>query len=297
MSIHFTVDDILAFAQKIDLPFPVRERVARLASPDFLTEHRPYCEGLVNPDTAFVTWEKLKTLAGGADPEGMRLLTIYLAAACLTRDEYCAAGISDAVFWDTMACFSRFLLDEHLHTGIFAFTRGFWAWRHLSCRLFRLGTLEFEYALLEEHQLTPKGMGPGEPVLFVHIPSDAKLTEAALADSYRAARRFFTDHGAQVCPAGAPQAVLCHTWLLSPTLQTLLAPTSGIRRFAQDYTVLAVDTGDESFYLWLFHGKKPPEPLPLETSLQRVVCDYLQRGGKIGAAYGIQSEWVDGENS
>lgn len=291
MLMHSEECDVLTLANRICLPLPAQERVARFATPAFLNEHKSYSEGLIHPDTAFETWEKLQMLMSDNDPDGMRLLTVYLAAACLARDTYCAADLPEVVFWDTMACFSRFLVDEHLRTGAFTFTRGFWAWRHLSGRMFRLGALEFEYALLEEDQPAPQEMRAGDPVLFVHIPSDAKLSETALEESYQEAKRFFAAHGAQVCPAGAPRGVLCHTWLLSQTLQTLLSPTSGIRRFAERYTVFATDMADESFYVWLFQGKKPPASLPLETSLQRVVYDYLQAGGKIGAAHGAITDW------
>ena len=39
----------------------------------------------------------------------------------------------------------RFLLEAKARSGQFIFDRAFWGWRHLSCRLFRVGTLEFEY--------------------------------------------------------------------------------------------------------------------------------------------------------
>ena len=39
----------------------------------------------------------------------------------------------------------RFLLEAKAHSGQFIFDCAFWGWRHLACRLFRVGTLEFEY--------------------------------------------------------------------------------------------------------------------------------------------------------
>lgn len=39
----------------------------------------------------------------------------------------------------------RFLLEAKARSGQFIFDCAFWGWRHLACRLFRVGTLEFEY--------------------------------------------------------------------------------------------------------------------------------------------------------
>ena len=37
------------------------------------------------------------------------------------------------------------LLEAKARSGQFIFDCAFWGWRHLACRLFRVGTLEFEY--------------------------------------------------------------------------------------------------------------------------------------------------------
>ena len=43
----------------------------------------------------------------------------------------------------------------------------------------------------------------------------------------------------------------------------------------------------ESFYFWLFGGKKKPEELEQRTSLQRAVAEKLRRGEPIGSARGF----------
>ena len=99
---------------------------------------------------------------------------------------------------------------------------------------------------------------------------------------------FFALHGPALCKSGMPRAVLCGTWLLSPALRALLSPDSGISRFGRDYNIYAADTDSESFYLWLFGGKKPLALLPRQTSLQRAVAAHLEQGGYIGSGYGIK---------
>ena len=76
--------------------------------------------------------------------------------------------------------------------------------------------------------------------------------------------------------------------LLSPALRALLSPDSGISRFGRDYNIYAAYTDSESFYLWLFGGKKPLALLPRQTSLQRAVAAHLEQGGYIGSGYGIK---------
>ena len=134
----------------------------------------------------------------------------------------------------------------------------------------------------------PPNLSPGDPVLSVHIPSDAQLSDGALRAAYQQADHFFTLHGPALCSGGAPRAVLCNTWLLSPALHTLLSPGSGISRFGGDYDIYAVNLNNQSFYRWLFGGKKPPAPLPRQTRLQRAVAAHLEQGGQIGAGYGVK---------
>ena len=196
--------------------------------------------------------------------------------------------IPDEIFRDTMGCFSRFLREAKARSGRFIFDRAFWAWRHLACRLFRLGTLEFEYRAAGADEPLQSGIGPGTPMLSVHISSDARLSDDALPGSYGQADEFFALHGPALCKSGMPRAVLCGTWLLSPALRALLSPDSGISRFGRDYNIYAAYTDSESFYLWLFGGKKPLALLPRQTSLQRAVAAHLEQGGYIGSGYGIK---------
>lgn len=282
-----TVASTLALANAIGLQAPVCARLAEVLTPTLLDTHAADCAALTEPSTAANTWKALVATLGDGDPDGMKLLGLYLAAACITREKYREAGISDTIFLETMDCFSRFLQETYDRTGAWAFDRGFWAWRQLCCLLFRLGTLEFEYRLAPENEQMPDWIAPGTPILNVHIPSNAVLTGEALKASYQHSNAFFAAEGRTFCHDGPPVATLCHTWLLSQPLRSLLPPTSGIRRFGDDYEIYANDPADESFYLWLFHGKKPPDPLPQNTSLQRTVHAFLEKGGKIGAGLGV----------
>lgn len=289
--IGISVTDVLSLMQEISLQPVIQKQLHPILTSAFLIENSIVTAGLIDSSTSSDTWKSLEDRLALDDPEGMQLLAVYMLAACMVRTRYRAAGVSESIFTDTMKCFPRYLQNEYDRTGKWAFTRGFWTWRHLSCQMFRLGVLEYEYVMLKPDALMPENMEAGDPVLYVHIPSDAKLSQEELQFSYNMAEKFFKGIGVTFCVAGAPKAMLCNTWLLSPMLQDLLHPFSGIRRFAEDYMVYASEPDDDSFYLWLYQGKKPPQELPLKTSLQRIVYDHLQKGGKIGAAHGCRKIW------
>ena len=233
---------LLALARELELPSCVCEQLVQTAVPALLDACAAQCMALTAPDTAFPAWKHLEAQFSGRDPDGMQILALYLAAACRTREKYRMMCIPDEIFRDTMGCFSRFLREAKARSGRFIFDRAFWAWRHLACRLFRLGTLEFEYRAAGADEPLPSGIGPGTPVLSVHISSDARLSDDALPGSYGQADEFFALHGPALCKSGMPRAVLCGTWLLSPALRALLSPDSGISRFGRDYNIYAAYT-------------------------------------------------------
>lgn len=236
----------------------------------------PVIKDLTEYDSAQDAQVRLAQLAMlQGETSGMGQMAGMLAAACDTREKYRDWGIPDSVFLATMECFPRFLRETKQMTGEWIFDRAFWTWRQTSGRLFRLGTLEFEYVREQ-----------GEPFLSVHIPSDARLTYPELEGAYQEAEDFWERHGEVLCPYGKPGSIRCCTWLLSPALEGLLPPDSGIRRFAQGYEVEALFPENESFYRWLFAGKKEWRELPEETSLQKAVKAYLASGGRIGVASG-----------
>ena len=113
------------------------------------------------------------------------------------------------------------------------------------------------------------------------------LTEQSLRESYRQAAAFWEKYEAAFCPAGRPVLWCCDSWLLSPMLAQCLPASSAIRTFARAYELYDVDPADESFYFWLFGGKKEPEELEQRTSLQRAVAEKLRRGEPIGSARGF----------
>lgn len=264
---------VMALAEELSLPEPVMAPLERAAG----TLPELPLRQLAAPETAEAAWG---SVAAAAPPwredGGMAHLAAALAGACHTRRLYRKNGVPEDVYFATMGCFARFLRETREITGKWAFDRGFWTWRQTGGRLFRLGTLEFEYL--------PEGRA-----LSVHIPSDAVLSREELDRSYGHAERFFAGEGRAFCCQGPPMETRCSSWLLAPALRELLPEGSGIRRFAGDYTLCAVEEDDREFYRWLFRCEPPlpAEDLPEDTGLQRRAKAYLAAGGKIGSARGV----------
>lgn len=200
------------------------------------------------------------------DADGFKILSVQLRAALQAQDGYRARTIPAAVYIATMRGFSRFVREYKVMHGAYGFDRWWWVGRQTACKLFRLGTLEFEQ--------TERGIA-------VHIPSDADLSPAAVDESLAQARRFFA----------SDDPFTCTSWLLSPALEKVLPPESNILRFQARFYIESVDETAESYKIWVYkNAALRPEEFPEETALQRNLKRYVLSGGKVGEARGTLSE-------
>ena len=226
----------------------------------------------------------------GEDAGGFGILACELSCALKTFEIYEKLGISEEIYVDTMKCFSRFVKEHGESYGNYGFDREWWTPRQISGLLFRIGELEYEIAEIPDTDkaMSADGTDAGksaenERCIWMHIPSDARLTTEGIEGSILRARQFFAE---KFIPyAGAK--IKCESWLLSPTLKEVLSPSSKILGF-QDYFVtksLGIDEGE--FMTWVFKRQDIPlKDLPENTSLQRNLKSYLLSGGKVTAAEG-----------
>lgn len=285
-----SLEEIQALALELGIPEPVIAPMLKAAAA--LSPELPI-DRLAQAETAEAAWEQITSvLPHWEQDRGMAQLAAVLAAACLTRQHYSRRGIPDSIFLDTMKCLPRFILETRQFRGEWIFDRGFWTWRQTGELLFRLGALEFEYRTLSPDEPIPDSLHPGDPVLNVHIPSDAKLNREQLDASYAQARAFFSETTEGPWTDKPIQAMLCDSWLLSPALDQLLPETSGIRAFSAGFRRYHVHQEDDSFYQWVYKlpAPVPPEELPENTSLQRSLKAHLLSGGHLGVGFGILTE-------
>ncbi|MCM1135222.1 MAG: acyltransferase domain-containing protein [Clostridium sp.] len=221
------------------------------------------------------TWKQgeaeLKELIG-EDKDGFGILACELICALKTFEVYKEHEISEQIYVDTMKCFSRFV-GEHMESyGCYGFDREWWTPRQLSGLLYRIGELEYEMTAEED----------GKRV-YLHIPSDARLTREEIEKSLKLAKQFFEEKFSEYASAD----ILCESWLLSPTLKETLSSGSHILEFQKYFEIKSSETEECEFMTWVF--KRPDLPLadlPENTSLQRKLKAYLLAGGKVAAAVG-----------
>ena len=93
--------------------------------------------GLAQPDTALMAQQALRRQLD-PDPDGWKMLTVMLCAACLAQQPMEQQGMGMDVYLATMGMFSRFVKEHSRQFGRCGFDRDWWTWRILCGRLVRL---------------------------------------------------------------------------------------------------------------------------------------------------------------
>ncbi|MCU0105159.1 GNAT family N-acetyltransferase [Acholeplasma vituli] len=258
-----------ALIEALGLPDSIKDVLLsyeRLYASNFLDE----IEGLRDIKTAPTTHEKLKRTL--EDPNGFKMLYIFIKAIQQNHQVYQDLEISDSIYIETYKALPRFINEYFKETGIYVFERDWWAYRQVAMTIFRIGELEYELTTEEN-----------VPIISIHIPSDSRLTMVRIETSLRLARLFFNSRFQDYQNA----LMVSHTWLLSPALKGLLKPSSNILNFQNYFEIDQVFETDNSFLHWVFHTKEQnPNLLEAKTTLQRQIQDHLLKGGLVGAAKG-----------
>lgn len=258
---------ILELTKRLGLDSEVTAAVEESRISIDFSEIKTSCEMLLTP----AEWEKgIKKLLAycGDDPQGMKILTIYLHCITDTYERYIRKGIPEKIFFDTMGFIPRFLNSHKQAWGIYAFTWAWWMPRQISMNEFRIGELEYEFS--DDN---------GTKKIWIHIPSDAKLDKSNIKEIYPFLEKFYPEYvNAQIA---------CDSWLLSPALKNLLPQDSNILIFQEQFNVTHTDWESPWFMGWIWtRNDIPINQLPENTTLQRNVKKHLISGGKIGSAYG-----------
>lgn len=255
--------------RKIDLPEEVTQAVlAWQNDPDFSPDLAP-----ITREETWVTGLNVLKETLGEDPQGFKLLCCMLRCALAAQDTYRKLGFSQSIYYDTMACFSRFVREHRESYGFYTFDRGSWTVRQISCKLFRIGQLEYELVTRERN-----------PMISLHIPSDALLQEDRLRQSYLQARQVI----GSAFPEYADAPMYCVSWLLSPALTQLLKPDSRILAFQRLFDITPIPAENMQFLQWIVKKPNlPPEEFPEDTSLQRNLKAFLLKGGSFPIGKGI----------
>lgn len=271
--------NIKDLCDKTEMPAEAAECVLKYSPLLDDTVIRGSMDKLFHPETWREGLSELKRHIG-EDAGGFGILACELWCALKTFEVYEKYGISEEIYVDTMKCFSRFVREHRESCGCYGFDREWWTPRQISGLLFRIGELEYEMDTENERHI------------YLHIPSDARLSAERIEESIKAARKFF----AEKFPDYAGAEIKCESWLLSPTLKELLPPASKILGFQDYFVTEPLGTDEEEFMTWVFKRRDIPlADLPENTSLQRNLKKYLLSGKKMAAATGTLKDremWV-----
>ena len=226
----------------------------------------------IDPKTSNdIVYKELITLLG-EDIDGIKLLTCSLKMGLQDFENYQKRGISEKIFIDTMKCFTRFLGESKASYGHYKFDRGWWTYRQLSLRIFRIGELEYElFSANQEKQIS------------IHIPSDASFKIENITTSIKLAKEFMAKYFSEYENA----KYMCSSWLLVPKLADFLSPTSNILQFQKLFNIESCNPEPMGFIFWIYNMYTTDyDTLPTNSSLQKALKPYIMAGGKIGVAKG-----------
>jgi len=126
---------------------------------------------------------------------------------------------------------------------------------------------------------------PGNEVLTFHIPASGPLRFEECGASFRQALEIFPRY----FPEFNFRGFYSGTWLLDSRLQTLLPPESNIVRMQRELYLFPGLQGDnQQIYQRVFGwGVTDIDSVSWETSLQKIIGEYLQSGGHFHGGYGF----------
>ena len=130
-----------------------------------------------------------------------------------------------------------------------------------------------------------KVLETGDPVISVHIPPTGKLTKELIDDTIRETKEF----AAAYFPDFRYKAFMCHSWLMSPQLDTLLGAETNIVQFSRRFRRVTGKSRAEDVFSFVF--LKPDmnfelRELPENTTLERALKHFYLDGNALYEMYG-----------
>ena len=199
--------------------------------------------------------------------------------ACEAYDCFRQKNINEKVYWDTFYGLTLWCQNCFQEYGEYGINEYRWFFRHIECRIRRLGRLQFEEMDVEWKAVDEHTQIPGKvPVINVHIPQGEKLEISAVRASFGQALQTW----------GKEIPYVCDSWLLYPGLSEILPKDSNILKFQRLFRVTRSDDDGREARRRIF-GRVSDEPAdyPEDTSLQRKAKAYLLEGKRLGSGTGV----------
>lgn len=242
--------------------------------------------------------EKLE-LEAGIHRYSLDLLLI-IECALILKEDFEKKTLEDSkytleIYYDTMKDITYKVHECQDVYGVLGIFVGFWYDGFFDMTRFALGRLQFEIMplwLSKAVEVNGCTLEKGMAAINMHIPSSGPLTPFEVDESLQKASEFFK------CDfEGRTEVFVMSSWLLDEDLMALL-PEGNIKEFVTKFQVVNTNKSDYFDDGWRVYGnawcfdrntwRDGVENLPRNTRLQRVIADYLQRGGNFGYGYGVR---------
>ena len=214
-------------------------------------------------------------------------LIMFLAMSKKLKQRYDERGISEEIFYNTMADLKYKCEECRLLHGIFGTFVAPWFPGFFQLRRFAFGRLQIETSQLGcDCEYQGLHFTKESKILNVHIPrTGTPLLHDQVLHSYHMAADFFADEFKD-----EPMLFACHSWLLYPWNMTVLSPTSNLFAFCSDFSIIAEGTNQNHEDLWrlfdcVYTGD--PKMLPRDSSLRRAYADRVAKCEETGWGYGV----------
>ena len=224
---------------------------------------------------------------------GINLYTSYLLTLILLSEEskgvYREKGLSEEL-WRRNFCDLKYTCDQCLPMkGVYGTYCPDWYAGFFRATRFAFGILQFEIdPLRRDYQGHGVSLAKGAPVVYVHVPrTGKKLTPAAVDEACAEAAEFFRERF-----AFSPVVFACHSWLLYPENESMLAEGSNLLAFYRRFEIIDVEEDVTYHDLWRLFDmdyRGDPDELPRDSSLRRAYADRVRAGLPLGCGLGV---WV-----
>lgn len=208
----------------------------------------------------------------------------------IVYERYMERGISEQLFWDTMADMKYKLIEcikceEVPGTFVAGWYNGFFRLERFCYGRYQFEEctydFNFDFVTKDGHRLTK-----GQKMIGFHIPSSGvPLTDEVRMDAFRKAYEVYK----HLFPDGI-MFFWCGSWLLYPRHKEFLPENSNILKFMGDFELICWSEAEEFHDGWRIFDKDsdlPVDKLPRDTSLRRAYADWFLAGNKGGSGCGV----------
>lgn len=233
--------------------------------------------------------ELLREVKSAAEKSGVHEYTFnmlfYIFLTLPLKKEYEKQNLTE-LFDDTVLDLKWKLFECFNLYGIWGTFDPIWFIRAFTLKLFGFGRLQFEIAKCPvSYCENGFNINEGDMALSTHIPSSGTLSVNECEESFKRADAFFRKrYKKNSC------LFFCYSWLLYPQNPNFLPEKSNVLKFMDMFKIVKSIDDPQNEDLWRIFYKKTYNDigeLPLNTSMQRSVAEWLKKGNSLGYGIGL----------